>query len=112
MWIVTVRGFYSVVDKGEPEGMMCVRSRVREDLENLCQLGSMDAYSDSIQESGISDYRFRVFVDREDWVQAAAELAREIDYDNFKNAVADRQGPARASIYSKVWSALGRLQRT
>ena len=60
----------------------------------------------------ISDYRFRVFVDREDWVQAAAELAREIDYDNFKNAVADRQGPARASIYSKVWSALGRLQRT
>ena len=41
MWIVTDRGFFSVVDKGQPEGTLCVRSRVREDLENLCQLDSL-----------------------------------------------------------------------
>ncbi|MCB0858831.1 MAG: hypothetical protein KDB57_12035 [Solirubrobacterales bacterium] len=110
MWLVTDRGFYSVVDKGEPGGMLCVRSRVREDLESLCRLDSMESYSDSIRESDYSDYRFRIFVARGDWEKAASVLASEIDYDNFKNAVADRQGSARASIYSSVWSALRRLQ--
>jgi hypothetical protein len=43
MWIVTDRGFFSVVDKGEPEGCLCVRSRVRGDLENLCRLDSLGA---------------------------------------------------------------------
>ncbi len=110
MWIVTDRGFYSVVDKGEPEGMLCVRSRVREDLENLCLLESMTAYADSIRESALSDYRFRIFVEREDWVKAAADLAREIDYDNFKNAVGARQGKERKNAYTAVWGALYELQ--
>ena len=111
MWIVTDRGFYSVVDKGRPEGTLCVRSRVRQDLVNLCELESLVEYSGSIKENEFSDYRFRIFVKREDWVAAAADLAGRIDYDNFKNAVADRQGHDRASFYSKVWSILYGLQR-
>ena len=111
MWIVTDRGFFSVVDKGEPEGFLCVRARVREDIENLCRLESMTAYADSIEESGFSDYRFRIHVKREDWVRAAADLSEQIDYDNFKNAVASRQGYERASVYSKVWSVLFGLQK-
>jgi hypothetical protein len=110
MWIVTDRGFFSVVDKGEPEGCLCVRARVREDLENLCQLDSLIAYTDSIEESALSDYRFRIHVRREDWVAASASLSEQINYDNFKNAVADRQDYERAHIYSDVWSVLYGLQ--
>lgn len=110
MWIVTDRGFFSVVDKGEPEGFLCVRARVRKDLESLCELESMKPYSLSIKESRLSDYRFRIFVDREDWAKAAADLAGQIDYDNFKNAVAARQGSERANLYHEVWDKLYGLQ--
>ena len=110
MWIVTDRGFFSVVDKGEPEGCLCVRARVREDLENLCQLESLTSYADTIEESRFSDYRFRIHVKREDWVKAAAVLAEQIDYDNFKNAVKARQGRERASFYNQVWNDLYGMQ--
>ena len=33
----------------------------------------------------------------------------EIDYDNFKNAVAAQQGPERASKYAGVWAHLADL---
>ena len=48
---------------------------------------------------------------REDWASAAAQLARAIDYPNFKNAVADRQGFERAHMYSGVWGLLRGLQK-
>ncbi len=110
MWIVTDRGSFSVVDKGEPEGCLCVRTRVREDIENLCQLESLTSYADAIEESRFSDYRFRIHVKREDWVKAAADLADQIDYDNFKNAVKARQGTERASFYNQVWNDLYGMQ--
>lgn len=111
MWIVTDRGFFSVVDKGEPEGCLCVRARVRGDLENLCRLDSLASYADLIEDTKYSDYRFRVHVKREDWAGAAADLAEQIDYDNFKNAVKARQGKERESLYSTVWQTLLALQR-
>ncbi len=40
----------------------------------------------------------------------AAALAKEIDYPNFKNAVAERQGTGRAHVYSDVWVTLLGLQ--
>ena len=33
-----------------------------------------------------------------------------IDYLNFKNAVADRQGRARAAVYGEVWATLRELE--
>ncbi len=110
MWLVSDRGFYSVVDKGDREGFLCVRARVLQDLHNLFELESMKAYAGEVIETGHSDYRYRVYVTREDWVAAAAELAREIDYDNFKSQVAAMQGHERADRYLEVWSALAGLQ--
>lgn len=111
MWIVTDRGFFSVVDKGKPEGCLCIRARVREDLENLCRLDSLRSYADTIEESALSDYRFRIYPKREDWSEAAADLSEQIDYDNFKSAVARRQGSERAGTYHRVWDILYGLQR-
>lgn len=38
--------------------------------------------------------------------EAFATMLREIDYANFKDAVATRQGPGRAEVYGKVWGTL------
>jgi hypothetical protein len=111
VWLVTERGFYSVVDKGDREGFLCVRARVRQDLHNLFELDSMNAYRDEVIETENSDYRFRVYVSREDWTAATADLAGQIDYPNFKNEVAAMQGRERERIYMGVWSALANLQR-
>ncbi len=110
MWLVTDRGFYSVVDKGDRPGYLCVRGRVREDIEALFELDSLAGYAADVIETENSDYRYRVYVRREHWVAATADLAGQISYDNFKNEVAGRQGRERAHIYMAVWQALFELQ--
>jgi len=110
MWLVSDRGFYSVVDKGDREGYLCVRGRVREDIDNLLELDSLAGYAGEVIETEYSDYRYRVYVKREDWVAAAADLAGQIDYDNFKNAVGRIQGYERSRAYAKVWQDLYDLQ--
>jgi hypothetical protein len=88
-----------------------VRARVRGDLENLFKLDCLAGYAGDVIDTDNSDYRFRVYVTREDWVTASIELASQIDYPNFKSAVEERQGRDRADIYIGVWTALARLQR-
>ncbi len=110
MWLVTDRGFYSVVDKRDREGYLCVRGRVRRDIDALFELDCLSAYADEVIETHDSDYRYRVYVTREDWADALLDLTTRIDYDNFKNAVAHKQGYERSHRYLEVWSALARLQ--
>ncbi len=112
MWMVSSRGFFSIVDKGDREDCLCVRGRVREDLDNLLGLEPLKSYADEIQESDLGDYRYRVYVSRDDWIMAAALLAEEIDYPNFKDEVGRKQGYERSRLYMKVWSALFELQRS
>jgi len=107
MWVICARGFYSVVENRNRAGELLVRARVREDLEALRDLlPGVD-----VEETPERDYRFRVSVPHEDWALAVAELAREIDYPNFKDAVAERQGRERAHVYSGVWGTLLALQQ-
>lgn len=102
MWLITTRGFYSVVADRHHDGRLLVRARVREDLEALGDLIPRLR----VEETPERDYRFRISVRRDVWTSAAAALAEEIDYPNFKNAVAERQGPGRAHVYSDVWLRL------
>ncbi|MBA3420500.1 MAG: hypothetical protein H0U12_01150 [Thermoleophilaceae bacterium] len=69
-----------------------------------------ESYAEAI-ETPAADYRFRVRVAKTDWVGYIADCACAIDYDNFKSAVAARQGPARASVYGEVWASLRRPHR-
>lgn len=107
MWLLTTRGFYSVVEDFHDHDRLLARARVREDLEALAGLvpGLV------VEETPERDYRFRASVTRAVWAAAATELAHEIDYPNFKNAVAERQGPDRAHVYGHVWATLFELQR-
>lgn len=106
MWLLTTRGFYSVVEDHSDPDRVIVRARTRGDLESLRGVVSHV----EIEETPERDYRFRASVHRVMWAAGVAELAMEIDYPNFKNAVAERQGSERAHLYSDVWATLLSLQ--
>ncbi|HOC18733.1 MAG TPA: hypothetical protein PKK95_10715 [Vicinamibacterales bacterium] len=110
MWLVTTFGFYSVVEKAwdRERGSLTVRARARKDLETLRQryLPELGA----IAEDESADYRFRAQAPREQVVEAFSRAVRDIDYDNFKEAVLQRQGYARERIYHDAWHAFLAIQ--
>ncbi len=110
MWLITPIGFFSIVCKpgDEEEGTLTVRSRVKSDLEALGKnfLPSLGA----IVEGAGTDYRYRAKAQRDDIGKALALMVQQLDYGNFKNEVAHRQGKYRASVYGKVWEVLYNLQ--
>jgi len=106
MWILTTQGFYSAVAHRDVPDTVIVCARTREDIEALRrQIPGIEPFEDPA-----ADYRHRAVVGRPEWVAAVAQLASEVDYDNFKNAVAKSQGSTRAALYGEVWSVLRRLQ--
>jgi hypothetical protein len=109
MWLFTTQGFYSVVEDRDDADRVLVRARAREDLEALKrQIPDLEIHETP---PPAHDYGYRAFVTKDQWREAAARLAGEIDYDNFKNAVHDRQGRDREHLYHEVWHKLSELQR-
>jgi hypothetical protein len=105
MWLITPVGFFSIVRKpGDlAAGTLTVRARSREDLEALAAtLPSLGPIADR----GGTDYPYRARVPRDALAEAFAAMLRGIDYPNFKDVVAARQGPERAATYGEVWSTL------
>jgi 8-oxo-dGTP pyrophosphatase MutT (NUDIX family) len=110
MWLITPIGFFSIVQKPTDKGRdtLTVRARVRSDLEAL-----RDSYIPTlgdIKESPTNDYRFRAVAPRADVAAAATSLIADLDYSNFKNEVAKRQGTKREQLYHDVWHVLYQLQ--
>jgi hypothetical protein len=109
MWLATTIGFFSIVEKpwDRPARTLTVRTRAKVDLDGFrryCpELGEQVEADDA-------DYRFRAQAPKEAVANALLRLTADIDYDNFKDAVASRQGSQRAAIYSKVWHALYAIQ--
>lgn len=59
-----------------------------------------------------SEKRCTVLTLHQPWsMPAHIRLVEDVDYDNFKNAVAKRQGRTRSDLYHDVWSVLYRLQK-
>jgi len=109
MWVMTDQGFYSIVHKSfNPEGVLTVRARCREDLDRF---RDQVASASEIQEDAGADYRFRVTAGQEetgDWLKKQVE---EIRYDNFKNHIGETQGWDRERVYANVWKELLALKR-
>src|SRR5262249_21064498 len=104
----TTQGFYSAVQDLDDPNRILVRARAPKDLEALReQIPDLQTQDTSDAEH---DYGWRAFVTRDQWTEAVARLAGEIDYGNFKNAVHEQQGPERAHIYMRVWTDLLELQ--
>lgn len=109
MWLMTTQGFYSVVAYRGTADTMLVRSRAKGDLTNLDR--QIPGISRRISKDKRADYLWRATCSREEWALALARLAAEVDYDNFKTAVAKRHGHKRAGIYHAVWDALTRIEK-
>jgi 8-oxo-dGTP pyrophosphatase MutT (NUDIX family) len=110
MWLLTPFGFFSIVRKPEDKatGMLTVRARVRADLEALRE-ACLPGLGEIVAHAG-TDYPYRARAPRGEVGLALANAAAGIDYANFKDEVAARQGTARAKAYSKVWNALFDLE--
>lgn len=110
MWLITPIGFFSIVQKPSDlaADTLTVRARLRTDLEAL-----RDQYLPglgAITESKTNDYRYRAVAPRAEVATAMASLIQQLDYSNFKNQVATKQGSARAHLYHGVWDVLHHLQ--
>jgi hypothetical protein len=115
MWLFTQNAFLSVVsydptkDSPNPAGGpddLLVRARVRTDLESLKKY----VPGLKLNRDDSADYMFRAVMTREQWATCMVGEIGEIDYSNFKDRVAERQGHDRAGIYMQIWSALLALQ--
>ena len=106
MWLLIPEGFFSIVQK-EGEKELCVRARVQADLDRLRET-YLPTLSETLETPG-GDYRYRAWISRDDLAAGMAEIARNLDYNNFKDEVA-RRDASRAHVYSEVWSILGGLQ--
>jgi hypothetical protein len=100
MWMMTKIGFFSIVEK--PKGVMCIRSRVKRDLEALRELLPG---TEPIIRTAQADYRYRTFIERGAFVRAFHLLACLVDYKNFKEEV-KKTNPRREKLYHKVWADL------
>lgn len=110
MWLQTRVGFFSIVEKpgDRASNRLTIRARVAADLHAL-----RDRYLPAlgeVQEGNHNDYRFRATAPREAVAESIGKAIMDIDYQNFKNVVAQEQGLARAHVYGDVWSVLYRLQ--
>ena len=101
MWLMTARGFYSVVEHRDDADRLIVRARCQEDIAALAGLvgGEPVRLEDA-------DYAWRVEVTRDEWQAAMKVLVGEIAYPNFKSAVGD---PAHRDAYMKVWGVMRAL---
>src|SRR3954465_268323 len=106
MWLLTTPGFYSVVAHRDDPALGLVRARVEDALLALRELApGIDPWFDPL-----ADYPWRAELPRDEWARVAAALACEIDYGNFKTAVAAVQGHERAGLYALVWDDLRQLE--
>ena len=108
MWLVTNFGFFSIVQK-KGEDILTVRARARGDLEVLKER-YVPTLGHILKGEG-SDYQYRAKVSREDLAGAMQKIIMDIDYSNFKDAVAEKQGHKRARIYGDVWEVLLGLEK-
>lgn len=109
MWIFSKQGFVSVVKHRHLPGMLLVRGRARDDLENFVRLlEEIGGKTHSIQETPQADYRFRVVACKRTVAKVLARIATDIDYPNFKDEV--HGDPARDSAYMRVWTAMRNFQ--
>ena len=87
MWIFTVHGFFSIVKTNDGTGLMMIRARAEKHLINL--MAAVGISSPILVQTG-SDYAFRIKVPQDLWAEIATDLAKEVEWNNFKSEVSKR----------------------
>lgn len=99
MWIMLNDAFFSLVSKDcEPDELM-VRARRKGDIEKV--------FSVPASRYTKSDYLYRAAVKREVIAEVMEREIDNINYDNFKDSVQDKE---LHDAYVGVWTAMLRVQ--
>jgi hypothetical protein len=84
-----------------------VRARVKDHLESLIAAFPNELADAEIKAFPGTDYAYRIFVPKSVWSKVLAGLSDDLDYDNFKSAVAKHQGHnAYEHALHQVWSVM------
>jgi hypothetical protein len=106
MWVFTDEGFYSAVEDWNDDSRVWVRARDEGDIVKLAM-----RFSDAeVVHTPGRDYAYRVHLTKAQWGRFMLDKSLGIDYGNYKDAVKERQGQKRASLYMRVWTAMLQLQ--
>jgi hypothetical protein len=108
MWLYTNNlGFYSVVHKPPcKKDELLVRARCKDDIEKLKGLLSDKFnFSGKVINSPKADYAYRMIVPRDIWAAFMARTAMELDYDNFKDTIPNKDH-LRHEAYFRCWEAM------
>jgi hypothetical protein len=105
MWLITQRGFYSIVQKpGDAE--LTVRARCKEDFEQIFEILRDIAPRPVIRETPDNDYPYRINLPHQLFAFVVGRMVMNIHYPNFKAcAPIERYG-----IYSRVHRDLQALE--
>lgn len=108
MWLFTVHGFYSIVQKAP--GEWHVRARVKRDLDNLKKLTRLRI---SVEQSYAgSDYPWRMIVGKKAKDIIIQALGDDIEYGNFKGEVGRRPDQAdKLPALHEIWAIMAAHQR-
>ena len=102
MWLATQHGFFSIVQK--PAGQFHVRTRCKQDLENLIALVGLEG---RLHNTTDGDYAWRIVVGQKEVARIMAALATTIDYPNFKGRIHDKPDQQdKLPAYSRLWSQM------
>jgi hypothetical protein len=53
-----------------------------------------------------SDYKYRIYISKDDWKKVGIEIVGMIDYDNFKSEAFREDDPEREYTYHDVWNTM------
>jgi hypothetical protein len=101
MWIITNKGFVSVVQDNADDSKLCVRARRIEDL------APFDA---EVVEHAGSDYQYRCTVDRHTFAEWMRGNIMSLDYTTHAKENMAGDDRARYKAYLNVWEDLAALQ--
>jgi hypothetical protein len=110
MWVFTLDGFFSIVAHTELPNHLLVRARDRDDIQRLAGWLARQGHPVEPRHTPEGDYAWRLVAPRALVARYLATTVADIDYPNFKNAVAKQRGHDRAVIYSQVWLDMLALQ--
>lgn len=114
MWLFTTLGFFSIVRKpheAAPGRPVQIRARKLSDLRDLIREAGISGKSAEVIVTPNADYCGRIAVTESELAAIMVKLGNDIDYGNFKNAVAltpnqrDKKG-----VLSEIWEIMWNYQ--
>ena len=109
MWLMTQRGFFSIVQDPKNTSQFVVRSRSKRDLWNFCEDLGID--KKWIVETPNRDYPCRVFALKEEVGRWLAFQVGSLTYTNFKDHIhtlPDQK--AKLTAYHDIWATMRKTE--